>query len=42
MNGDTADGVVGRNSEDVYRIITYSFEAAVGPSSIFDAVLRYV
>lgn len=37
MDGDTADGAVGRNSEDVCRIITYSFETAVGPSSI----LRY-
>lgn len=42
MNGDAADGAVERNREDVCRIITYSFETAVGPSSILGCSLGYV
>lgn len=41
MNGDTADGAMGRKSKDTCGIITYSFETVVGPPSLFHLAMQF-
>jgi hypothetical protein len=40
MNGDTADGAMGRKSKDMYGITTYSFETVVGPA-LFHLAMQF-